>query len=91
MDSRLKFLPRAKDINTEAETQKARQAGGWKSQSKEADRNASQAHRSIGSDLTGSPKRGEAVEAQLPGKTAKEPLERPYPKPTQVVKLSKLR
>ena len=33
----------------------------------------------------------EAVEAQLPRKAARERLKRPYPKPTQVVKLSKLR
>jgi hypothetical protein len=33
----------------------------------------------------------EGVEAQLPRKAARENFERPYPKPTQVVKLSKLR
>ena len=44
MDSRLKFLPRAETVKTEAVTQKARQAGGWKSQFKEAGWGDSEAH-----------------------------------------------
>ncbi len=88
----MKFLPRDKFAITEAATQKARQAGRWISRSKEAGWGDSQVHRPVKAEIReGASFRGEAVEAPLPGKPARENLWRPYPKPTQVVKLSKLR
>ena len=44
MDSRVIFLPRIGIVKIDAVTQKARQAGGWKSRCKEVDRGDRQIH-----------------------------------------------
>ncbi len=93
MDSRLRILPRARNArhrsgDAESQTEPADGRAGPREQAGETVKHITPIRPSPERE----PPRGdEAVEAMLPGKTAMEIRERPYPKPTQVVKLSKLR
>ena len=55
MDSRQTILPRIRIVNIEAVTQKARQAGGWKSRYKEVGRKDRQIRFSNAETRAGAP------------------------------------